>query len=62
MVRQYLELFKEDIIVGFNGKSIANIDDLHRVLDEKAIGKKGELQVLRSGIICSVLVIHGELE
>jgi S1-C subfamily serine protease len=38
-----------DIIVGFNGQSIASVDDLHIVLNEKTINRRCELAVLREG-------------
>jgi S1-C subfamily serine protease len=36
-----------DMIVGFDGKSVANIDDLHRRLTEDKVGVATELTVLR---------------
>jgi S1-C subfamily serine protease len=38
-----------DIIVEFNGNAISSVDDLHKLLDEKVIGKNSELGVLRGG-------------
>jgi len=56
------EISQGDVIVGFNDISIANVDDLHRILDEKQIGQRGELQVIRNGKLIKVVVIPGELE
>ena len=36
-----------DLVVGFAGKPIAGIDDLHRLLTEEQIGKAAELTVIR---------------
>lgn len=36
-----------DIIIGFDGRPIASIDDLHRLLTEERVGKPALLQVLR---------------
>jgi len=36
-----------DMIVGFDGKSVANIDDLHRRLTEDKVGVETEMTVLR---------------
>ncbi len=55
------ELQKGDVIIGFEDKDVHSIDDLHRFLDEKAIGKKSRLFVLRDKKIVSVGVIPGEL-
>jgi S1-C subfamily serine protease len=44
----YLAGLREgDIIVEFNGKPIANVDDLHKQLTEQVIGAKSALGVLR---------------
>jgi len=56
------ELLSGDVIIGFNGEPVANIDQLHRVLDEKTIGKEAVLSVLRSGKLKEVKVIPGELK
>jgi S1-C subfamily serine protease len=55
-------LFQQDIIIGFNGKPVASIDDLHKLLDESAIGKLSELLVLRSNQIERIPVIPAELK
>jgi S1-C subfamily serine protease len=49
-----------DIIVGFDGEPVATIDDLHRLLDEKTIGKKAKLDILRKGILTDVAIIPAE--
>ena len=38
-----------DIIVGFNHQPVGSVDDLHKLLNEKAIGLESELIVLRNG-------------
>ncbi len=55
------ELSQGDIIVGFQGKPVSNIDDLHRLLDESTIGNKAALNILRKGKLDTVEVIPGEL-
>ena len=55
------ELRKGDVIIGFESNRISSIDDLHRFLDEKSIGKKVSLAVLRSGEQKKVNVIPVEL-
>jgi S1-C subfamily serine protease len=55
------ELLSGDVIVGFNDQPVANIDQLHRALDEKTIGKEARLSVLRSGTLKEIKVIPGEL-
>ena len=49
-----------DIIVEFNGKSIATVDNLHKYLTEDVIGKKVELGVLRGGRKQTITVVPGE--
>lgn len=56
------ELKIGDIIVAFQGKSIGSVDDLHHELNEKAIGKKAVLEVLREGRKTSLNVIPGEMK
>jgi S1-C subfamily serine protease len=55
------ELHTGDIIVGFNDHSIATIDDLHKQLNEKTIGQRIQVQVLRGGHSTVVTVIPGEM-
>jgi len=54
------ELKKDDIIIQFNNHSIASIDDLHKQLNEKSIGKKVKLTILRKGKEVVVTVIPME--
>ena len=56
------EIAEGDIIVGFDGKPVSGIDALHKLLDEKSIGKKAVLQVLRKGIKQTIQVIPAEIE
>jgi S1-C subfamily serine protease len=51
-----------DVIVGLNGQPIANINDLHRMLDENSIGKKNFLEVLHRGRIQTAEVVPAELK
>jgi S1-C subfamily serine protease len=38
-----------DIIVGYDGKPVAGIDDVHRLLTENHVGREAEIVVLRRG-------------
>ena len=51
-----------DIIVEFEGKPVATVDNLHKYLSEDAIGKSVTIGVLRSGRKQSVMVVPGEAE
>jgi S1-C subfamily serine protease len=51
-----------DIIVQFEGKPIDSIDDLHKGLDEKTIGREVALWVLRNGNLQRVAATPGELK
>lgn len=51
-----------DIIVGFEGKPVGSVDDLHKLLTEDAIGKRSEVTVLRNNLAKKVNVIPGELK
>ncbi len=51
-----------DLIVSFDGKPVAGIDYLHKLLTEDTIGKKISLDVLRSGHKIEIDVIPGELK
>ena len=55
------ELREGDLIIGFNGENVGSIDDLHRYLDEDAIGKVGELLVIRANRKRRIRVIPAEL-
>lgn len=54
-------LLTGDVIVGFDDKPVANIDDLHRVLEEKTIGRQAKLSVLRNGKLTDVAITPAEL-
>src|ERR1700761_5800876 len=43
------ELRTGDIIVGFDGQAVGSVDELHRLLNEKMIGRVVHLDVLRNG-------------
>jgi S1-C subfamily serine protease len=51
-----------DIIVEFDGNPVASIDNLHKYLNEEAIGKRISLGVLRGGIKHSIAVVPGEIK
>jgi len=55
------ELQKGDVIIGFNDKQVATIDDLHKLLDESTISKKNQLRVIRGGGISELMVIPVEM-
>jgi len=55
------QLQKGDIVVEFNGDSVAGIDSLQRFLSEETIGRKATLGILRKGIKTEVEVVPGEL-
>ena len=52
-------LFTGDIIVEFEGQPIGSIDDLHKQLTEKVIGKRVNLGVLRNGYKENVTAVPG---
>jgi S1-C subfamily serine protease len=51
-----------DIIVEFDDKPVATVDNLHKYLNETVIGKKTSLSVLREGRKHMIYVIPGELK
>lgn len=51
-----------DIIVAFNGQPVASVDDLHKLLNEKVIGLRSELAVLRGGRKTLIDVIPAEMK
>lgn len=55
-------LLYRDVIIGFNSKNVASIDDLHKLLDENSIGRAAELLVLRSNRLERIAVIPAELK
>ncbi len=52
---------KGDIIIQFNGKPVTGIDSLQKLLDEKTIGKRLEMGILRKGRKQMIQVVPGEL-
>jgi S1-C subfamily serine protease len=52
-------IFVGDIIVEFEGQPVGTIDDLHKLLNEKVIGKRVRLGVLRNGRMEIVSVVPG---
>jgi len=56
------ELRTGDIIVGFNGKPVSSVDDLHTQLNDQVIGHRSQLQVLRGGHALLLTVIPGEMK
>ncbi len=55
------EIRTGDIIVGFDGKGIGSVDELHRQLNEKVIGRVIQLEVLRNGRKTMLSAIPGEM-
>ncbi|HEY2649801.1 MAG TPA: trypsin-like peptidase domain-containing protein [Puia sp.] len=51
-----------DIIVEFEDKPVATVDNLHKYLNENVIGKKTSLGILREGRKQIIIVIPGELK
>ena len=56
------QLKNGDIIVEFDGRPVATVDNLHKYLDETVIGKRIEMLVLRQGRKQPIQVIPGELK
>lgn len=56
------ELRRGDIIVGLNEKTIASVDDLHKILNDELINKSVIVNLLRGGIRKNVSVLAGELK
>ncbi len=50
-----------DIIIEFNNHPVANVDDLHKLLDEKTIGEHFDLGILRGGRKQFINVIPSEI-
>ena len=55
------ELYRGDIVISSQGQSVHSIDDLHKLLNEKVIGKKIALTVLRQGKKMEIGVIPSEM-
>jgi S1-C subfamily serine protease len=51
-----------DIIVALQEKPIGTVDDLHKVLNEKLIGREAMLSVLRNGRKTDIKVVPGEIK
>jgi S1-C subfamily serine protease len=51
-----------DIIVEFENKPVATVDNLHKYLNEDVIGKKTNLTILRGGRRQVISVVPGELK
>jgi S1-C subfamily serine protease len=56
------QLSEGDIIVEFEGRPVATVDNLHKYLNEDVIGKNITLGILRGGHKQNILVIPGELK
>jgi S1-C subfamily serine protease len=56
------ELRLSDIIVEMDGKQVATVDHLHKILNEKVIGKRIPVGVLRGGRKQDITVIPAELK
>jgi S1-C subfamily serine protease len=49
-----------DVIVAFDGHAVAGIDDLHRLLTEERVGRRGVLTILRRAETLSVEIAPTE--
>jgi S1-C subfamily serine protease len=54
-------IHKGDIIIQFNGEPVTGIESLQQLLDERTIGKKLEMGILRKGRKQMIKVVPGEL-
>ena len=55
------DLRSGDIIVAFNDRPVATVDDLHLLLTDITIGRPAQLTILRDGRKRGVMVTPGEL-
>ncbi|HMH20713.1 MAG TPA: trypsin-like peptidase domain-containing protein [Puia sp.] len=55
------EIKTGDIIVGFNGRGIGTVDELHKQLSDQVIGHSVQLEVLRNGQKKLLNVVPGEM-
>lgn len=55
------KLHTGDIIVALEGKRVASIDDMHKLLTEETIGKKMPLGLLRNGYLQEIVAVPAEL-
>jgi S1-C subfamily serine protease len=46
-----------DVLVGYAGRPVAGIDDLHRLLVEEQVGRVAPLLVIRSGVILTLAIV-----
>lgn len=56
------ELRVGDIIVEFDGKPVASVDDMHKLFSHDVIGKQKQLGILRNGHKRIIDVVPGELK
>lgn len=56
------QIHEGDIIVEFEGKAVATVDNLHKYLNEDVIGKNITLGILRGGRKQNITVVPGELK
>jgi S1-C subfamily serine protease len=56
------EMEEGDIIVEFEGKPVATVDNLHKYLSEDVIGRNISLGILRGGREQNITVVPGELK
>ncbi|HAS43197.1 MAG TPA: serine protease [Microscillaceae bacterium] len=56
------EMQTNDVIVKFDDQLVSSIDDLHRLLTERTIGERIDLQVLRGGKLVTIRVVPGTIE
>ena len=49
-----------DVLVGYAGRPVAGIDDLHRLLVEAQVGRAAPLQVIRSGEILTLEIVAAD--
>ena len=55
------QVHEGDVIVSFNGLSVANIDDLHRLLTEVTIGQEAVIKLIRNNRLINVKIVPGEV-
>ncbi|GAB4406247.1 MAG: trypsin-like peptidase domain-containing protein [Bacteroidia bacterium] len=55
------DLLEGDVIVRYGERQVSRIDELHRILDESAIGQPATLSVIRQGSLKQVSVTPSEL-
>ncbi len=55
-------LVEGDVIIGYDGQSIAGVDDLHRLLTEEKVGVRSALVIIRRGERRTLEVVPGEVK